>query len=136
MKKAIFNVSALAAVLVPAIAFAQKANFTYVNSIVLPAIVYLRTAITIIMILMTVFFLYNVFRFIAAKEPADQAKYRKTMINGIIGLFVSVAVWGIIRLAGNITGVDTTSGSPAITCPPGTSYNSVSGLCGSGGVLQ
>ncbi len=128
MKKAIFNVSALSALLVPAVAMAQ--NFNYINTFVGQGLVYLRLAITVITILMTVFFLYNVLRFILAKEAADQGIYKRAMLNGLIGLFIATAVWGIIRLAGSITGVDTNTGSPVVTCPPGLTYNQASGTCG------
>ncbi len=128
MKKTIFNVSALTAVLVPAMAFAQ--NFTYVNGWISEGLTLLRLAITVITILMTVFFLYNVLRFIMNKDASKVADLRKAMINGLIGLFVSVAVWGIIGLAANITGVNTTNtgGSPNVTCPPGLHAQS-NGLC-------
>ncbi|MEO5646054.1 MAG: hypothetical protein ABIO57_03245 [Candidatus Paceibacterota bacterium] len=128
MKKAVFNVSALSAVLLPAVAFAQ--NFNYINSFVGQGLVYLRLAVTVLTILMTVFFLYNVLRFIMNTDASKVADLRKAMINGLIGLFVSVAVWGIIHLAGTITGVDTMSGSPAVTCPPGLTYNPTAGTCG------
>jgi hypothetical protein len=134
MKKTIFNVSALSAVLFPALAFAQSVNTNYFDSIIGHGLIYLRTAVTVLMILMTVFFLYNVLRFIMNTEPAKAGDLRKTMINGLIGLFVSVAVWGIISLAGQVTGVDTRLGAPSVTCPPGTTY--VNGLCTGGGILQ
>ncbi|MDB5188704.1 MAG: hypothetical protein JWM92_302 [Candidatus Nomurabacteria bacterium] len=132
MKKTVFNVSALTALLVPAMAFAQ--NFVYVNTWLNQGIYWLRLSITVIMILMTVFFLYNVLRFIMDKgeKPEDTANKRKTMINGLIGLFISVAVWGIINLAGSITGVDTNQQgvSPNVTCPPGLRYIPQTGVCG------
>ncbi len=129
MKKTVFNVSALTAMLLPAVAFAQ--NFNYVNTWVNELIFWLRESITVITILLTVFFLYNVLRFIMNKDPAKSADLRKIMINGLIGLFVSVAVWGIIALAGNITGVNTSGGdqSAVLTCPPGLSYSQSSGVC-------
>jgi hypothetical protein len=139
MKKAIFNGSALTALLVPALALAQGTpNFNYVNSWLNEALYWLRLSITIITILMTVFFLYNVLLFIINKDPGKTADLRKAMINGLIGLFISVAVWGIIRLAGSITGVDTTSSSQetTITCPPGLTYNTATSTCGGGGVGQ
>jgi uncharacterized membrane protein len=81
---------------------------------------------------MTIFFLYNVLRFIMNKDASKAAELRQLMINGLIGLFISVAVWGIIRLAGNITGIDTTSSSQqtSITCPPGLVYYPSTGVCG------
>ncbi len=120
MKKAIFNVSALTAFLMPAMALAQQANFRYVDSIVTPGLYYLRLSITVITILMTVFFLYNVLRFIMNTDAGKTADLKKAMINGLIGLFVAAAVWGIIGLAGNISGVPTGSTvNPPLTCPPG-----------------
>ncbi len=131
MKKAIFNVSALSALFVPAVALAQNTpNFTYVDNIVRKGTDYLQLSITIITILITVYFLWNVLRFVMAKDPADQTAYKKAMINGLIGLFVATAVWGIIRLAGNLTGVDTTRTSPDLTCPPGLVYDPQIGTCG------
>jgi uncharacterized protein YqgC (DUF456 family) len=129
MKKTIFNVSALTAFLMPAMAFAQQANFRYVDSIITPALYYLRLSITVITILMTVFFLYNVLRFIMNTDAGKTAELKGAMIRGLIGLFISVAVWGIIDLASNITGV-TTGNNPqtTITCPPG--------LVARGGICQ
>ncbi len=134
MKKAVFNFSALTALLMPAMAFAQTANFTYVNSWLNQGLYWLRLSITVIMILMTVFFLINVLRFIMNKDAGKTAELRQTMINGLIGLFVSVAVWGIISLAGNISGVNTTTSSPNVTCPPGLDYNTATGTCGTNGI--
>jgi len=134
MKKSVFNFSALTALLMPAMAFAQTANFTYVNSWLNQGLYWLRLSITVIMILMTVFFLINVLRFIMNKDAGKTAELRQTMINGLIGLFVSVAVWGIISLAGNISGVNTTTSSPNVTCPPGLDYNTATGTCGTNGI--
>ena len=131
MKKAIFNVSALSALLVPALASAQ--NFTYVNSWLTEGLTLLRLAITVITILMTVFFLYNVLRFIMNKDAAKTADLRKAMINGLIGLFVAAAVWGIVGLVSNVTGVSTNGTTGNVTCPPGLVYNSVTGVCGTFG---
>ena len=127
MKKAIFNVSALTTLLLPAFAFAQ--DFTYVNSWLTQGLTWLRLSITVITILMTVFFLYNVLRFIMNKDATKTADLRKAMINGLIGLFISVAVWGIIGLASRVTGVNNNA-SPNITCPPGLAYNTSTGTCG------
>jgi len=129
MKKAVFNFSALTALLVPAVALAQSANFNYIDSAVSQGESWLGQAVTIIMILLTLFFLYSVLRFIMNKDPAKSAELRSLMINGLIGLFVAVGVWGIIHLAGNITGVNTTNPDQqaAITCPPG--FSQLNGVC-------
>ncbi len=127
MKKAIFNVTALSALLVPALALAQ--NFNYVDSWVTEGITLLRLAITVITILMTVYFLVSVLRFIMNKDPSKSADFRKVMINGLIGLFVAAAVWGIIGLATNITQTGN-AGTGQVTCPPGLYFQPNTGLCG------
>ena len=130
MKKTIFNVSALIAVLMPAtLAFAQTPNFGYVDSVVSQGTTWLQDAVTILMIVMTLFFLWSVLRFIMNKDAAKTAELRGLMINGLIGLFVAVGVWGIIHLAGSVTGVNTTNPDQqsAITCPPG--FAQVNGVC-------
>jgi uncharacterized membrane protein YfcA len=129
MKKAVFNFSALTALLVPALAFAQTPSFNYVNSWLSEGEYWLRESITIITILLTVFFLYNVLRFVMNKDPAKSADLRKIMINGLIGLFISVAVWGIIGLASSITGVGGNQQSAQVTCPPGETYVTADHIC-------
>ncbi len=52
------------------------------------------------------------------KPEAEQGK--KIMIAGLVGLFVMVSVWGIIRLMQNIAGTEDTTALPAPTVP----YNS------------
>ncbi len=130
MKKTIAIVLSVA-LLVPIVAAAQ--NFNYVNNWLSQGIIWLRLAITIVMILMTLFFLYTVFQFISAKDATKQKEQKDRMINGMIGLFVSVAVWGIIKIAGNVFGVNTTdpnaSGPVGTTCPPGTRYSQSQGVC-------
>jgi cytochrome c biogenesis protein CcdA len=131
MKKYLPFSIGLSALVVPAVALAQK--FGYVDNWVDQIQYYLRVAITIVMIAMTLWFLVSVFQFIAAKDATKQAEKKKQMINGLIGLFIAVAVWGIINIAGRILGVDTSgSGNDApigITCPPGYFYDDASGTC-------
>jgi cytochrome c biogenesis protein CcdA len=133
MKKYVPFSFGLASLLVPVMTFAQTPQFGYVNRWVDQIQYYLRVAITIVMIAMTLWFLVSVFQFIAAKDATKQAEKKKQMINGLIGLFVAVAVWGIIRIAGRILGVDTqgTGGDApiGITCPPGYFYDDISGTC-------
>ena len=118
-------------VLIPALAFAQ--NFTYINNWLNQGIYWLRLAVTLIMVLMTLTFLYSVWKFIANKEPKDTPVLKDNMINGMIGLFVAVGIWGILKIAGGVVGIDTTTSSkydtPGITCPPGLSYVKATGTC-------
>ncbi len=117
MKKSAL-ISFSTALLVPMFAFAQ--NFNYVTNVINTGELWLNKAITIIMVLMTLWFLISVFRYIAEKDPGKLADRRKVMLNGLIGLFVAVSVWGIIKIAGSIVGTDGQNTPVQITCPPGT----------------
>ena len=117
MKKVIVSFfSFLAAPFV--VAQAQEFDPGYIDSIVESGQGWLGIAVSILMVLMTIWFLWSVFKFIAEKDPKEMPNRRKQMVNGLIGLFVAVAVWGIIRIATNVFDVDT-SDSFDITCPPG-----------------
>ncbi len=100
------------------VSVASAQNFSYPNRVIQQGSSYLNTAITILMVLMTLWFLISVFNFIREKDPAKMKDRKKQVINGVIGLFVAVAVWGIIGIIRNVTGTNTNT-TPQITCPPG-----------------
>lgn len=107
--------------LVPALALGQSFNPQYAEDVITTGRYWLSLSLTIIMALMTLYFLINVFRYISEKDAAKLKDRRTVMINGLIGLFVAVSVWGIVRIFSNLTGTtyyDSTSVNQ--TCPPGT----------------
>lgn len=132
MKKFVAYGLGAAFLVLPLVVSAQTPQFGYVNSWLNQAIYWLRLAITVVMILMTLYFLLSVFQFIRADASKKDEK-KQQMIRGLVGLFVAVAVWGIIKIAGRIVGVDTQGtgvDTPiGITCPPGLHYVSASGTC-------
>ncbi len=125
MKKAIFSIGA-ALLAVPAVALAQ--NFGYVDNVVGQGRYYLGVAVSVLMVLMTIWFLWAVFRYISSKEAKDAAEKKKLMFNALIGLFIAVSVWGIIKIATRTAGIDTNA-SFGTTCPPGYYYNSALQAC-------
>ncbi len=125
MKKTLFVF--LSALALPLVAAAQQFNPTYVDRVVGVGQRWLGTAVTILMILMTIWFLWSVFKFIGEKDATKMKDRKKQMINGLIGLFVAVAVWGIIRIATNIFGINPDAQNFGITCPPG--YESAGSGC-------
>lgn len=130
MKKSVlFTIALTALMVIPAVALAQ--NFTYVNNWLNQALYWLRLAITVVMIAMTLYFLVSVLRFIMEKDPKEADNKKKVMWNGMLGLFISVAVWGIIRIAGIIFNVDVNNNTPTpgVTCPPGMVYDRSTGTC-------
>lgn len=57
----------------------------------------LRAVVPILMVLATVVFLWGVVRYVTAGGDEDKLKEgRQFIIFGLIGLFVMVAVWGIV----------------------------------------
>ena len=81
--------------LTPMLAFAQ--NVQGVLGIILGII---NTIITILIIAAIAYFIWAVFQYIRGKGKSED------IVNGLIGLFVIVAFWGIIRIVQNTFGLD------------------------------
>lgn len=81
--------------LTPMFAFAQ--NVQGVLGIVLGLI---NTVIVILIIAAVMFFIYAVVMYILGKGE------RKQILNGLVGLFVIVAFWGVIKIVQNTFGLD------------------------------
>jgi len=71
----------------------------------------LNMLIPILIAAALVFFFWGLVKYI--REP-EHAEGRKTMIAGIISLFIMVSVWGLVNLAQNALGV---SGSGSVQIP-------------------
>src|SRR3989344_526602 len=66
----------------------------------------LKQIIPMLMILATVIFLWGVILYVVAGGDEDKVKKAKSfIILGLIGLFVMVAVWGVVRALVNTFGV-------------------------------
>ena len=91
---------ALAAFL-PSIAFAQG-----VGDVLVTIISLLNTVITVLIILAVVYFIWGVISFVIAKGGEDKTKASGMIKNGLIGLFLIVAFWGIIGIVQNTFGLD------------------------------
>lgn len=103
----------------PAFTFAQRIRTGYIDSIIDKLVYWLNLSVTLIMVVMTLWFLISVFRYIAEKDAGKLAEKRKVMLNGLLGLFIAVSVWGIIRIAQNV--FDVGGVNPVqLVCPPGT----------------
>ncbi|MBM2817932.1 MAG: protein of unknown function with transrane region [Parcubacteria group bacterium] len=62
-------------------------------------------SIPILISISVIVFVWGVFRYVIA-EGEDKEKSRNVMMYGIIGLFVMVSVWGLVRVVYNTFGLD------------------------------
>ncbi|MEK7575622.1 MAG: hypothetical protein AAB491_00845 [Patescibacteria group bacterium] len=100
----------LGAALLPFIAFAQ----TTFGSILGTISTLVSTLTTIAMAVAFLVFLYGVIRFITAGGDEEKRKTAKNLIiYGLIGLFVMVAVWGLVAVLASTFGV-TTGGTTSL----------------------
>ncbi len=97
MKKSFSLFAAVLGVLslAPIAAFAQNAQGVLTTIIDL-----INTIITILIIAAIAYFIYTVVKYIMGKGKSEE------IVNGLIGLFVIVAFWGIIRIVQNTFGLD------------------------------
>ncbi len=105
MKKLIsFGIVALAS---PVLAFGQELN--NVKSLAESIGDIINILIPIIFALAMLFFFWGLAMYIFGGEhKADQAK--KTMIWGVVAIFVMAAVWGLVAFLGDALGIDTGTG--------------------------
>jgi hypothetical protein len=135
MKKIFISLFALALSFLPAIAMAQpfpvpggpRPNFNYTNDLVDQIVIWAQRGITFLMVLATGYFIWTVIGYIREKDSAKAKDRKDAMIRGIIGLFVIVGIWGIIRIISST--LDVTGGSAAVPCPPGLEYDIVLKVC-------
>lgn len=129
MKKIVISALALMLIATPAV-FAQLPNFSYPESILDRIIFWSNRAVTFLMVVATLYFIWAVIKYITDKgdKPENVAIKRGAMIRGIIGLAVIVGIWGIVRIITSTAGIQTGIGiTPA--CAPGQRWDSISNMC-------
>lgn len=99
MKKALVAISLYA---LPMVAFAQTPN-NLISLIAFAGDVLNRIIPVLIAFALVVFF-WGLIQYIRTHKNG-----RDTMIAGLVGLFIMVSVWGILRLAQNTFGVNNTA---------------------------
>lgn len=74
--------------------------------------------IPILMVLVVAVFLWGIVRYVTAGGDAEKEKAaRGYIIYGLIGIFVLVAFWGIVKMFAGTFGVDTGGTLPEVTIP-------------------
>ncbi len=62
---------------------------------------FLSTIVTLLITLAVIYFIWGVIKYVIADSNEDRSQGRQMMIYGIIGIFVIVALWGIIDVLGS-----------------------------------
>lgn len=108
MKKAIVSILAFG----PMLALAQTSpNFSYIESLMNEAKRLVGLALPLVVAIALLVFFWGIVQFIAGGE-AKRDEGKKHMIWGIVGLFVMVAVWGLVGFLGTLVlGNNTAGGS-------------------------
>ena len=104
MKKLIVSIVTL----LPAIAFAQP--ITDINSLTYKLTNIGNTFIQILIAFAVIWIIYNVVRYIIkADSPEDRKPIGNAILWSIVGLFVILSIWGLVRILTNTFRTDTTA---------------------------
>lgn len=115
MKKIIAAIAAFA----PAFASAQA--ITDVNSLTYKLTNLGNTFIQILIAFAVIWIIWNVIRYIMnAEDPEKRGQIGSAILWGIVGLFVILSIWGLVRILSNTFRTDSTAPTqqfPQVTYP-------------------
>lgn len=80
----------------------------------------LNFVIPILITLGVIYVIWGVIKYATAKESGEQDEARKTIISGIIALFVIVSIWGLVAILNSTFGIDQGGIGVGSDCIPGT----------------
>lgn len=103
MKKIIASLGFFA----PAIVFAQTTTFTSILGVIQGI---LNVVMPILITLGVVYFLWGVVQYVTSGDAEKKEEGQQHMIWGLIGIFVMVALWGLIAVISNTFGISGTGG--------------------------
>jgi hypothetical protein len=102
---------------------ALAAGGATVDSILGQLVGYLNYIVPALITIAVVYFIWGVITFMTS--PSEEAKKmgRAKIINGLIGLFVIVAFWGIIAIVKNTFDIGNATGQNITPCVPNSQNN-------------
>lgn len=121
--KSLLKASTVAALLFPFVALAQNVpppNVSNINSLLGSIGGWVSTiAVMLIGVGLIVFFWGIITYVLAGADEEKRAAGRSLMIYGVIGLFVMVAIWGLVYFLGSAFGVEVGGGISTPAVPTG-----------------
>lgn len=115
MKKFVLNIVAFFA---PATALAQGTTNADGFTLIQTATDYVNRIVTFLLAAAILVFVWGVVQYVIAGDEEKKKTGRQHMVWGIIGLFAIVAVWGLVNVIINSTGISNDT-APLMPCPPG-----------------
>ncbi len=95
----------LLALALPALTFAAAPGDGTISGIILLVLTWIKWVVPVLMTVAVGYFIWGVIQFITASEEEAKKMGRTKIINGLIGLFVIVAFWGIIAVVQRTFGI-------------------------------
>jgi len=94
-----------------------------IGSILAQLIGYLNYIVPALITIAVVYFIWGVISFMISSDEEQKKLGRAKIINGLIGLFVIVAFWGIIGVVKNTFGIGNITGQNITPCVPTVQNN-------------
>lgn len=102
--------------LMPVLAFA--ASRTTIGDIVATIGGLVSYIIPVLITIAVAYFIYGIVKYSFSGDEEAKKNAKNIIIQGLIGLFVIVAFWGIIAIVQRTFGVDSEPVSPIVPCTP------------------
>lgn len=100
----------------PVLAFA--APYTTFTTVLDTLVGYLNYIVPALITIAVVYFIWGVISFMTSSDEEAKKMGRTKIINGLIGLFVIVAFWGIVGIVKRSFGVGNQTGDSVVPCVP------------------
>ena len=101
---------------------ASAAGIATVDSIIGQLLRYLNYIIPALITIAIIYFIWGVITFMTTSDEEQKKAGRAKIINGLIGLFVIIAFWGIIGIVQRTFSIGNSADSSVVPCYP-TAYN-------------
>lgn len=102
----------------PFVVLADYATPTTFETILIKINGLLAYVLPLLITVAVIYFVWGIVQFIMSSDEEAKKGGRAKIINGLIGLFVIVAFWGIIGIVMNTFGVGNATGKNIVPCVP------------------
>lgn len=117
-KNNLATLAVIASLVLPVVALAQDANLTNLKRIATGISEIVKILIPVVFGIGILAFFWGLVGYLFGADH-DKEKAKKTMLWGVIAVFVMAAIWGLVTFIGSTFGVDTGAGpiTPDIDLP-------------------